>query len=152
MDIFQKWRFLQGQSIIYLVYALLFALLALWSSFLDYFPTPIRVLAGLTGLSFAVRFFILAGKVSNSILHGMSQSHELNKRIIDISSGTYNESINVQGDYVQGDKYVNVFKNFNFNQDPIDAIEEIQKIVNDLSQTTGSSNFMRQKVTDDLIR
>jgi GUN4-like len=155
MDVFKKWILLRGQSIFYLIYAALFSFLALWSSSLDYLPGPIKFFIGLIGLSLACRFFILANKVSNSILSSLpgNQESKVNERLVEIlSSGTYNESISVKGDYVQGDKHINVFKNFNFNQEPIEAIEEIQRILNNLSQTIISRNFVRQKITDDLIK
>ena len=154
MNGFKKWTLLQGKSVLYLIYAALFSFLALWSASFDYFPSPIRFFMGLIGLGLACRFFILASKVSNSILSGLpqAQSNKIDEKVINIDSGTYNESISVNGDYVQGNKHVNIFKNFNFNQDPISAVEEIRRIVNNLSQTIRSSDFIRQKVTDDLIK
>ncbi|MCY7274678.1 MAG: GUN4 domain-containing protein, partial [Phormidesmis sp. CAN_BIN44] len=70
-------------------------------------------------------------------------------RVINIGSGIYNESLNVQGDYVQGDKY-NIFNNFDFNRDSASAVGEIEKLLRLLEKKVGSAKIAQQKTIQDL--
>ena len=160
MNRLKTWWLLQGKSVIYIVYTIFLTLFFPYWVSLSYLPDFLKGAICLIGFGFAYRFFTLAQKVSNSIISriNLTESRQDNERVVDISSGTYNESvkntsIKVEGDYVQGDKHINnTFKNFNFNQDATAAINEIQRTLTDLVKRFGDKEFAQQKVIDDLVR
>jgi GUN4-like len=136
----------------YFMAALLIAVFTFWSAFLQWLPTVIKVLIGAMSLLAVIHLFRLSYNISNSFMKESSSSHARDTldRGINISAGNYTESLNIQGDYIQGDKNVNVFKNFNFGQDFSGTIEEIRNILDDLTQKYGNREYAQQKVIDDL--
>jgi GUN4-like len=153
MNAFQNWLLLRGKSIAYVLCAIVCSLISFWSSLLDFLPIFFKLILGISGYSLSIRFFILAYEISNSILRNSSNYYfnEVNN-VVNLPSGTYNESLNIDGDYVQGDKHVNIFKNFNFTQSPSAAIQEIREIILDFNQRCGDVNTAQQLIIDDLIR
>lgn len=150
---FRSWRLLLGKKYAYYCFAIIppfIVALCLGKVEEKNIPQLARVLiiAPAFGLSYyAARRGL---KIAESLPKLSPRTiEEFPNRVINISSGTYNESLSVQGDYVQGDKY-NIFNNFDFNQDSTSAVSEIEKLLRRLEKQIGSAETAQQKIIQDL--
>jgi hypothetical protein len=152
MNRLKIWCLLQGKFFGYLSIVIFLVFLLFWIG-QSWVPFPINILIGVIDFGFIYHLICLADNIADSPISDTKLNKRKNSigKEIDISSGNYNESLNIQGDYVQGDKYVNTFENFNFSQDPSQAIEEIRAILADLTQEFGDRKYAQQKVADDLV-
>jgi hypothetical protein len=148
MNRLKSWYLLQGKSIAYSIVAALIAIISLWSGSLQWLPFAIKFLLGLAGFRLVIHFFLLSYNISNSFMREGSQKGDRN---VEFTSGTYNESVNIHGDYIQGDKYINAFTSFNFSQGASDAIDEIRNILDKLAKQYGDKEYAQQKIIDDLV-
>lgn len=158
---FKSLYLLQGRSIDYFLRSfLIIAFSIMVIHFLDWLPIFIKILLATTSILLSIRFFLLSYKMTNSILK-QSPGGVSNKRVIRISSSTFNEVLNVHGnyvqgnniggDYIQGDKNITIFKHFNFNQSSDDAIKEIRQRLNEILQSTSQKSFVKQEIVDEII-
>ncbi len=154
MPNFGGWWLLSGKRFVYCCSAFTLSVaVALCLGKVEKIPQLTRVLIIAPALTMSLYIVNRGLKIAeHSLTKASSRSVEkFSDRVVNIGSGTYNESLNVQGDYVQGDKY-NVFNSFDFNQDSSSAVDEIQKLLRRLEKKIGSAETAQQKVIQDLSR
>ncbi|MGG6270662.1 GUN4 domain-containing protein [Leptolyngbya sp. AN03gr2] len=115
-------------------------------------PRFVKTAIGIPMFSFSFYLWHLASKIADPQAQRVTPqtSEKSVDRSIHLGSGsTYNESLNVQGDYVQGDKY-NVFNHFNFDQDASSAVAEIEKLLKQLEKKVSHPETVQQQTIQDL--
>jgi hypothetical protein len=162
MKSLKAWCLLKGKSLIYFSISLCIICSAFVILLLP-LPQWLQFLAGIPLFLLSWRFFILANRISGSIFHNVQfpDSNQNSEKTIYVNSGTYNESMNAQGDYVDGDKiegdyvyghkYVNTFTSLNFNQGASEAIREVRDTLEKILTNYKDFNFAQQRIIDDLI-
>lgn len=148
---FKGWWLLSGKKYAYYCSAItLFIVVTSFIGGVNVIPRLAR--ASISALTLGLSCYIGSRglKIAESFPKPSPQNvEEAPDRVINIGSGTYNESLNVQGDYVQGDKY-NIFNSFDFNQEPASAMGEIEKLLRRLEKQIGSAEIAQQKTIQDL--
>lgn len=148
---FQGWLLLSGKKYAYYCFAFtLFITVGLWLGKAEEIQYLVRVAISILSISLSCYISYKGSKIAEPLPKASSQrGEESPDHVINVGSGTYNESLNVQGDYVQGDKY-NIFNNFDFNQDSASAVGEIEKLLRLLEKQVGSAKIAQQKTIQDL--
>ena len=159
---FKSLYLLQGRSADYLLRSFLIIVFSIiLIHFLDWLPSLIKILLATISILLSIRFFFLSYKMTNSILK-QSPEGVPNKGVVNSSSDTYNEVLNVHGnyvqgnhiggDYIQGDKNIhNIFHQLDLNQPSNNEIEEIRQKLTEVLQSTSQDDFAKQRVVDEII-
>ncbi|MBD2056451.1 GUN4 domain-containing protein [Oculatella sp. FACHB-28] len=146
---FKTWWLLTGKSVAYYFSpGLLLLCVAVVALAIPKFP--FKVVGFAFGLSSGLYLLKLGSNIAETIPQKASSHNpgDSTSRFISIDSGTYNESLNIHGDYVQGDK--NIFNNFNFNQDLSSAVIKIKQLVGQVEKQVSSAENAQQRIVDDL--
>jgi hypothetical protein len=156
---FKSLCLLQGRSLDYLLRSFLIIIFStIVIHFLDWLPSFIKAVLAITSILLSIHFFLLSYKMTNSILKQPPDGVP-NKRVLNISSGTYNETLNVHGNYIHGDNIVgdkvlgdkniySIFYQLDLNQL---SNNEIKQKITEVLQSTSQENFAKQKIVDELI-
>ena len=174
LSIFDKAKkiyYYQGKSISYLALSLILALSIIMITYISpWLPDFIEISLFIVSIALSSRFFLLSYKMSNSILKDFSVE-SLEKRVINISSGTYNESLKIQGDNIEGDlirgdkniydsiegdlvlrdKNTHVSNQININLPPNEIVEEIRQALTKLAESPGRFIFAEQRIVDEIL-
>lgn len=147
------WWLLSGRRFAYYCAIVIFVAIALWLGEVERVPRFVRATIGILMFSFSFYLWHLASKIADPQAQKGVTPQPPEKsvdRTIHLGSGsTYNESLNVHGDYVQGDQY-NVFNHFNFEQDASGAVAEIEKLLQRLEKKINSPETAQQQTIQDL--
>lgn len=140
----QAWLFLASKRTLYYFFALILLFIGTWFSLTG--DNVAIIVLGCCAAVTSAYFYQLGKDLAEPLSH---ESRFDFSKYINIGQGTYNESINVDGDYVKGNK--NIFNNFNFKQEPSDILSDLEATLGKLKSRFDNLEDASQKIIDDLV-
>lgn len=146
----KSWWLLSGRRLAYYSVAIfLFITVALWLERVEKIPEIAKATIAVLALGVSCYFWNLGSKIAEPQLMQLCPSSVDQSSQRTIYTDTYNESLQVNGDYIQGDKY-NIFNSFNFNQGASEAVGEMKNLLKRLEKQMGNGEYIQQQLIQDL--